>query len=64
MILNVRVRCRVILVLCDGPHIAMSRKNGDDILTPCTLKTFTVDGRNALGFLVVVVFHNPQLKDE
>ena len=40
----------------------MSRKNGDDILTPCTLKTVTDEGRNALGFLVVV-FHNPLLED-
>ena len=62
MILNVRIR--FIIVLGDGPHIVMSRKNGDDILTPCTLKTVTDEGRNALGFLVDVVFHNPQLKDE
>ena len=66
MIVNVHVHCRVILVLCDGPRIGMSRKNGDAILTRCTLKSITADklvyGRNALGFLVVV-FHNPLLKD-
>ena len=60
MVLNVRIRS--VSILGDGPHIVMSRNNGDDVSAPCTLKTFTVDGRNALGVLVVVC-HNPLLKD-
>ena len=66
MIVNVQVHRWVILILCDAPRIGMSRKNGDAILTRCTLKSITADklvfGRNALGFLVVV-HHNPLLED-
>ena len=63
MILNVRVRCFV-LVLGDGPHVLISRKNGDDVVTPCTLKTvtFLTGRRSGLGF-VIEVFHNPLLRD-
>ena len=62
MILNVRVR-RSILILGDGPHIVVSRKNDDDVLTRCTLKTITflICRRNGLSF-IVDVFHNPLLK--
>ena len=50
--LNVRVHFSI-LVLGHGPHILMSRK-GDDVLTPCTLVTFLIGRRNALGILVEV----------
>ena len=54
MILNIRVRC--ILILGDGPYIAMSRGNGDNILTPCTLETIPGDGLQcAWGQNVVTV---------
>ena len=50
--LNVRVHFSI-LVLGHVPQILMSRK-GDDVLTPCTLVTFLICRRNALGILVEV----------
>ena len=65
MIVNVRVRCRVVLVLGDGPpnDTMDTRISNDLILSPCTFETVIADGRNPLHTAVVGVFHNPLLKD-